>query len=114
MRLLVIYSIFVLFISLIPVEEPRILVGIPWDKIGHFFIYFIFAIITYKTFFKSLHPYLYVFVYNFSFGLIVEIIQYFLPYRTFEFKDLFFNSLGILVGLMFLRYFKLSLKLINE
>ncbi|MCM8773580.1 MAG: VanZ family protein [Candidatus Omnitrophica bacterium] len=111
MRLLFIYSIFVLFISLFPLEGPRFLGGIPWDKIIHFFIYFIFAIITYKTFFKSLHPYLYVFVYNFSFGLIVEIIQYFLPYRTFEFKDLFFNSLGILCGLIFLRYFNLSLEI---
>ena len=34
------------------------------------------------------------------YGCIVELVQYYLPYRTFEWLDLLFNQIGIVSGIM--------------
>ena len=34
------------------------------------------------------------------YGCIVEFVQYYLPYRSFEWLDLLFNQIGIVIGIM--------------
>ena len=34
------------------------------------------------------------------YGCIVELVQYYLPYRSFEWLDLLFNQIGIVIGIM--------------
>ena len=34
------------------------------------------------------------------YGCIVELVQYYLPYRSFEWLDLLFNQIGIVTGIM--------------
>tara|TARA_B100001057_G_scaffold112937_2_gene111179 strand:- start:5352 stop:5753 length:402 start_codon:yes stop_codon:yes gene_type:complete len=35
------------------------------------------------------------------YGCIIEFIQYYLPYRSFEWLDLLFNQIGIVTGIIF-------------
>jgi VanZ family protein len=45
-------------------------------------------------------PYLFSFSYAFGVGLIIEGIQFFLPYRSFEFSDILSNGVGCALGLL--------------
>jgi len=99
---LYLYTLFIIFISVIPVN----LSGgetIPFlDKITHFLIYTALSFLAINTL-KSNNKkncYLKVLLYSFSVGLFVECIQYFLPYRNFEAFDIFANSLGSLAGII--------------
>lgn len=97
-----IYTLFVLFISVIPVKPGG---SVPFlDKIAHFFIYFLLSFLIVNTLFlgKSRHPYLYGFSYAFVLGLIIECAQFFLPYRSFELSDLACNFLGCSAGIRIL------------
>lgn len=47
---------------------------------------------------KKKNPFTIGVFYAFSVGLTIEIIQIFIPYRSFELLDVASNSLGILVG----------------
>jgi VanZ family protein len=93
------YAFLVFVISVIPVSVPYSQ-KIPVDKITHFFIYLIFAFLVSNTLVLKhyKHNRLKGFFYSFSLGLIIEIVQYFLPYRTFEVLDIFSNSLGAFLG----------------
>jgi VanZ family protein len=60
------------------------------DKIVHFVMYFFCAGAFYLL--KAKH-YLFCAI---GYGLLIEIIQYFLPWRSFSFGDIIANSLGAL------------------
>lgn len=91
----------ILFFCVIPIGETS-LGGLGWDKIIHFFIYFIFALLVIRaaTSKKRTFSGPFVFILLFFFGLLIEGIQYFLPFRSFEVFDLVFNSGGVLGALL--------------
>jgi len=95
------YSVLILVISVLPVKEIKILEKSGADKLIHFCLYLILALIVIHSLIKSFHPYIYSFLYCLCWGTFVEAVQYLVPYRTFEVRDLFFNSLGSIVGLSF-------------
>ena len=64
------------------------------DKFVHALIYFSLAYIGLNCYFSLPNTYLLVFI--FTFGLIIEIVHYYHPYRFFEIADLIANLLGIL------------------
>jgi VanZ family protein len=74
--------------------------GFPLDKIIHFLIYLTFSFLISNTlaFNRQKHSHLKGFLYTFSIGLAMEVVQYFLPYRSFETADIFSNALGALLG----------------
>ena len=41
-----------------------------------------------------------IFFYTSIFGFLIEVIQYFLPYRSWELLDLLANEIGILIGVI--------------
>lgn len=48
-------------------------------------------------------------MFSFAYALFIEILQIFIPYRNFEFKDLFWDTLGIalvLAGIYFIKRYK--------
>ncbi len=98
-KILVIYSLFVIFVSILPIKEPHIK-EYTLDKIIHFFIYFIMTYFCISSFSSS--RYLMSFLYVLFLGTFIETIQYFLPYRSFDFRDIVANSLGSIAGIFLL------------
>lgn len=95
-----IYSLFIIFISVIPVKCPELGVSF-FDKIVHFLIYFFLVALTVNTLLLRKNKYIYIvsFSYAFFLGIIVECTQFFIPYRSFELNDIIYNCLGSFAGL---------------
>lgn len=71
------------------------LTSVASDKLLHFSGYIIF-IISAMFAFKKHHGFLFILL--FSYSVMIEVIQYFLPYRTFESMDILANLSGLTVG----------------
>ncbi|WP_457642154.1 VanZ family protein [Persephonella sp.] len=87
----VLYAGIILFLSFYPVPETA-----TSDKLNHFIAFFIFVILL-KYAFKI--GYWSSFFYSLFYGAFIEIVQYFLPYRSAEYGDFSADLLGILCGL---------------
>ena len=74
------------------------------DKALHFLCFTYLTLITWLSRFlsKDLHVYVIVLAY----GILIEIVQRFLPYRSFEYLDIFADFVGIIAGLMIIKIFK--------
>ena len=68
------------------------------DKALHFLCFTYLTLITWlsRILSKDLHVYVIVLAY----GILIEIVQRFLPYRSFEYLDIFADSVGIIAGLI--------------
>ena len=98
-KLIFFLSIFVIFyFSVVPASDiPNIaLLSFLTDKAIHFLIFLYLSLIGLLSRFKFSNIYLLIAI--FSFGLLIEIIHFYHPYRYFEFADLAANSLGILLA----------------
>ncbi len=69
------------------------------DKLEHAFAFFVLYILLRKTW--ESRSFFRLAVYVFLYGLFIELVQYFLPYRTFSFFDIVANSIGIFAGITF-------------
>lgn len=97
-RALFTYSLFIFIISVIPIEAS---LGLSFsDKIFHFLIYGILSVTATNVFLlkKKRHPHFLSLAYAFLFGLFIELVQSFLPYRSFELVDIAANFLGGILG----------------
>ena len=65
------------------------------DKLLHFTGYVVFIISAMVAFRIRLG---FIFILLFAYSVLIEIIQYFLPYRTFEGMDILANLAGLIVG----------------
>ncbi len=92
--------IFVTFIMFAPpewlfsseIKEESIYI----DKIIHTLV-FVFLVLWFSGQVKMTLSF---FVIVSFYGCIVELVQYYLPYRSFEWLDLLFNQIGIVIGIM--------------
>lgn len=95
-----IYYIFVTTVCLLPDRGG----GSPpfphFDKVAHFGLHFLGALLLRKSGFS----YKKIFIGDFLFGLTIECIQLGVPGRSFELLDLLANSLGVLFALSGARY----------
>ena len=95
----VFYCVLVTIISIWDFDSSNLPTQYISDKLAHSVIYFIFVLIWYKPLYmvynKSL---LFIVLLSFLFGLILELIQSNLSYRSFEIYDLIFNLIGSLLG----------------
>lgn len=64
------------------------------DKLLHFFCFLYLTIVTWLSRIFSKEFLLYVIV--LAYGILIEIVQMYLPYRSFEFLDIFADFMGIL------------------
>jgi len=87
-----VYVVAILFFSFSPVV-PEVLVS---DKILHFFEFFVFSILVKEAYDTT---YWGSFFYSLFLSAFVEVVQYFLPYRTGEYGDFSADLLGITSGL---------------
>jgi|TARA_B110000967_G_C18873555_1_gene556880 VanZ family protein len=98
-KLIFFLSIFVIFyFSVVPASSIPNIAALSFltDKAIHFLIFLYLSSIGLLSRFKFSNIYLLIAI--FSFGLIIEIIHFYHPYRYFELADLAANSLGILLA----------------
>jgi len=85
-------------VSVLPVSGPR--TELPADKIAHFIAYGITALLFFRHFVMRRHRnafWLSVFAAA-AFGVSMEVVQSFVPYRQFSFGDMVANASGALVS----------------
>ena len=103
-RLVFIASLFIVFyLSIVPASDiPNFaMLSDITDKAVHAVIYFYLAILGLMSKYKLSE---FTMIINiFCFGLIIEIIHIFHPYRFFEYFDLLANLIGVTIALLFFR-----------
>jgi len=110
-KVVIAYLIFIFILSVVPVKQSRLLEYFPWDKVVHFIFYVILAYLLLSAFRKTKHPYVNSFICAFCFGCFIELVQYFIPYRSFDLKDIAADTIGLAAGLWLsskIRFKKLS------
>ena len=103
-KLIFFLSIFVIFyFSVVPAFTIPNIAALSFltDKAIHFLIFLYLSSIGLLSRFKFSNIYLLIAI--FSFGLLIEIIHFYHPYRYFELADLVANSLGILLASLIFR-----------
>ena len=72
---------------------------------NHLYAFLVFSIIGYLTFKKS-SQFIFLSFYLIFLSIILEILHYFIPERSFEYSDLFGNLLGVIITLIVFYFFK--------
>tara|TARA_Y100000022_G_scaffold110209_1_gene95195 strand:+ start:130 stop:426 length:297 start_codon:yes stop_codon:yes gene_type:complete len=72
---------------------------------NHLYAFCIFSIIGYLTYIKS-SQYIFISLYLIFLSIILEILHYFIPARSFEISDLFGNLVGTIIALIIIYFFK--------
>jgi VanZ family protein len=102
------WALVILVLSLLPVSDPGDLGALPHlDKIIHVFFYATLSFLTLRDIISgkkdlASNPgfYLQAFLYALIFGVLIELVQWALPYRSFEFMDILANAFGACCGLV--------------
>ena len=74
-------------------------------SINHLFAFILFSIIGYLTFNKS-SQFIFLTIYLVFLSIILEILHYFIPDRSFEIPDLFGNLMGVIMIMIIVYLFK--------
>ena len=100
--------ILVFYLSVVPASEiPNFaIISFISDKVVHGIIYCYLGYIGLKCRFKLSELMLISLI--FSFGLIIELIHFFHPYRYFEYFDLLANLIGVTIALLIFRLKKIT------
>ena len=92
--------ILIFYLSLIPASELNFFNTLSFigDKISHAIVFFYISLLGMFCNFKIKYYILMAII--FTFGLTIEIVHYFHPYRYFEWADLSANSFGIIIAIL--------------
>ena len=93
----------IMWLSVVPAADIPNIAALSFltDKAIHFLIFLYLSSLGLLSRFKLSNIYLLLAI--FSFGLLIEIIHFYHPYRYFELADLVANSLGILLASLIFR-----------
>ena len=119
--IIIIFYFSIIEISNIPIENKNL----PSDKILHLGAYLILGLSTVLAKWEFLSPkkldkfkineeieiYFFVIFICFIYGIIIEIIQNFVPSRNFDFLDILANGIGIFIGIFIHFFFQNLLRL---
>ena len=72
---------------------------------NHLYAFFVFSIVGYLTYIKS-SQYIFISLYLIFLSIILEILHYFIPARSFEIPDLFGNLAGTIIALIIIYLLK--------
>ncbi len=98
------WFILILFLSLIPNSTPDKIQFVNFemrlDYLLHFLIYLPlgFALMKWSMPKRNNSKYFYAIILFLTYSILPELVQYFIPYRTFNPYDLLFNISGMIVG----------------
>ena len=111
-QIAVYYTLILIILSLVPIPDlglPRFKL-LEFDKLIHFIMYLIFALIWGLKIENFLERKMEISAYLILFGLGLEILQHVLPFgRYFDMGDFLANSIGVLFGVFILYYLKKKL-----
>lgn len=101
----IILGISVVLISALSIQEidTKSLISLS-DKLLHLFCFLYLTIISWLS--RIIYKELWLYVIVLAYGILIEIVQIYIPYRSFEFLDIFADFLGILAGSVFINFFK--------
>lgn len=105
----ILWLVIVFILSVAPIPGFVILSSLPMDKIAHFVLYGVTAVMLYRflrTRYSAKRSILYSIAVSAFYGALLECVQFFLPYRSFSTADMAANTLGAVVftGVYFLTY----------
>lgn len=105
----ILWLVIVLILSVVPVPGIGILSSLPMDKIVHFVLYGVTAVMLYRilrTRYSAKRSILYSIAVSAFYGALMEGVQFFLPYRSFSTADMAANTLGaaVFAGVYLLKY----------
>ena len=101
----VILGISILIISVLSVQEIEAQSSVNFsDKFLHFSCFLYLTILSWLS--RIIHKELFLYAILLAYGILIEIVQIYIPYRSFEFLDIFADFLGILAGIFFINFFK--------
>jgi len=72
---------------------------------SHIYVFIIFSLVGFLTYVKLNHL-IFLSIYLISISVILELTHLLIPYRGFEFADLFGNIIGALIGLIISFFYK--------
>ena len=72
---------------------------------NHLYAFLIVSTVGFLTYNRS-NQFIYISFYLIILSLLLEVLHYFIPGRTFQFSDLFGNLLGVLIMLILFYFFK--------
>ena len=72
---------------------------------NHLYAYLVLSLISFLTYRKK-NQFNILSIYLIFLSIVLEVLQYFVPNRSFEFSDLFGNLLGVLIILILFYFFK--------
>ena len=72
---------------------------------NHIYVFIIFSLVGFLTYVKLNHL-IFLSIYLISISVILELTHLLIPYRGFEFADLFGNIIGALIGLIISFFYK--------
>ena len=72
---------------------------------NHLYAYIVLSVIGFLTFRKN-NQFNILSIYLIFLSIVLEVLQYFIPDRSFEFKDLFGNLAGVIIAIMIFYFFK--------
>ncbi len=100
-----ILAISIVVISILSIQhlevEPSVNLN---DKLLHFSCFLYLTIISWLS--RIIYKELRLYVIVLGYGILIEIVQIYIPYRSFEFLDIFADFTGILAGSFFINFFK--------
>ena len=100
-----ILGISIVLISFLSIQEIKVESSINFsDKFVHFSCFLYLTIISWLS--RIIYKELWLYVIVLAYGILIEIVQRFLPYRSFEYLDIFADSAGIIAGLIIIKIFK--------
>jgi VanZ family protein len=101
----IILGISVVLISALSIQEIEVQSSVNFsDKLLHFLCFLYLTIVAWLSRIISKEFLLYVIV--LAYGILIEIVQIYIPYRSFEFLDIFADFLGVLAGSFLINFFK--------
>ena len=102
-RILLVISISI--VTILSIKEVNIEPSVKFlDKALHFLCFSYLTFITWLS--RILNKDLHVYVIVLAYGILIEIVQRFLPYRSFEYLDIFADFIGIIAGLIIIKILK--------
>ena len=92
-------------ISILSIQEIEVQSPVNFsNKLLHFFCFLYLTAISWLS--RIIYKELWLYVIVLAYGILIEIVQIYIPYRSFEFLDIFADFLGILVGTFLINFLK--------
>jgi len=100
-----ILGVSLVLISILSIQEIEVQSSVNFsDKLLHFFCFLYLTTISWLS--RIIYKELWLYVIVLAYGILIEIVQIYIPYRSFEFLDIFADFLGILVGTFLINFLK--------